>query len=86
METPGVTCVKPKGVFYLFPNVKEAANLNGFKTVDAWVNALLEEEKVALVPGSGFGVPNNVRISYATSLDVLEEAVRRMKRFVGNKS
>ena len=85
MEIPGVTCVKPKGAFYLFPNVKEAANLNGFETVDAWVNALLEEEKVALVPGSGFGTPNNVRLSYATSLDVLEEAVRRIKRFVINK-
>jgi len=82
VDIPGITCVKPKGAFYLFPNVKEAANLNGFTSVDDWVRALLEEEKVALVPGSGFGAPDYVRLSYATSLDSLEEAARRVKRFV----
>ena len=81
-DIPGITCVKPKGAFYLFPNVKEAALNNGFETVDEWVTALLEEEKVALVPGSGFGAPDNVRLSYATSMDLLEEAAKRIKRFV----
>ncbi|MFD1018456.1 pyridoxal phosphate-dependent aminotransferase [Thalassobacillus hwangdonensis] len=81
-DIPGVSCVKPKGAFYLFPNVKEAAEANGFQTVDEWVEALLEEEKIALVPGSGFGSPDNVRLSYATSLDLLEEAAKRIKRFV----
>lgn len=81
---PGVSCIKPKGAFYIFPNVTEAVKMNGFKTVDEWVNALLEEEKVALVPGSGFGAPNNVRLSYATSMDLLEEAAKRIKRFVVN--
>nr|WP_239534107.1 pyridoxal phosphate-dependent aminotransferase [Thalassobacillus pellis] len=84
VDIPGVDCVKPKGAFYLFPNVKEASRLNGFENVDDWVEALLEEEKVALVPGSGFGAPDNVRLSYATSLDHLEEAARRIKRFVEN--
>lgn len=82
VEIPGVTCVKPKGAFYLFPNVKEASEQNGFDTVDAWVEALLEEEKVAVVPGSGFGSPENIRLSYATSLDQLEEAAKRIKQFV----
>lgn len=84
VEIPGVSCVKPKGAFYLFPNVSEAAKMNGFDSVDAWVEAILEEEKVALVPGSGFGAPNNVRLSYATSYDALEEALIRIERFVRN--
>ncbi|WP_277677952.1 pyridoxal phosphate-dependent aminotransferase [Gracilibacillus dipsosauri] len=83
-EIPGIKCVKPKGAFYLFPNVKEAVQKNGFDSVDDWVTALLEEEKVALVPGSGFGAPDNVRLSYAISLDQLEEASVRIKRFVEN--
>ncbi|WP_217585459.1 pyridoxal phosphate-dependent aminotransferase [Lentibacillus saliphilus] len=84
IDIPGVTCRKPKGAFYLFPNVEKTVHLNGFTTVDEWVAALLEEERVALVPGSGFGAPNNVRLSYATSLDTLEEAAKRIKRFVLN--
>ncbi|MRG88278.1 pyridoxal phosphate-dependent aminotransferase [Salinibacillus xinjiangensis] len=83
-DLPGVSCVKPKGAFYLFPNVKEAATNCGFNNVDDWVKALLEEEKVALVPGSGFGADENVRLSYATSLDQLEEAAKRIKRFIAN--
>ncbi|MFC5714259.1 pyridoxal phosphate-dependent aminotransferase [Thalassorhabdus alkalitolerans] len=85
VELPGVTCVKPKGAFYLFPNVKEAAKMNGYDDVDEWVKDLLEEEKVALVPGSGFGSPDNVRLSYATSLDLLEGAIERIGRFIEKK-
>lgn len=82
MEIPDITCTKPSGAFYLFPNVKKIALKQGFSTVDEWTTALLEKEKVALVPGSGFGSPDNVRISYATSLDLLEEAMKRIKNFV----
>ena len=56
--------------------------MNGFHRVDDWAKALLEEEKVALVPGSAFGAPEYVRISCATSLDLLKEAIRRIERFV----
>ncbi|WP_074597164.1 pyridoxal phosphate-dependent aminotransferase [Sediminibacillus halophilus] len=83
-DIPGISCVKPKGAFYLFPNVREAVKANGFSNVDDWVAALLEEEKVALVPGSGFGAPENIRLSYAISLPQLEEAANRIKRFVQN--
>jgi aspartate aminotransferase len=79
---PGISCVKPNGAFYLFPNAKEAVKITGFKTVDEWVEAILEEEKVALVPGSGFGAPDNVRLSYATSLDTIMEALDRIERFI----
>jgi len=84
IDIPGISCIKPKGAFYIFPNVKKAAEANGFSTVNEWVGALLEEEKVALVPGSGFGSPENVRLSYALSLDDLVEAAGRIKRFVEN--
>lgn len=82
---PGVTCVKPQGAFYLYPNVKEAAKLSGFSNVDDFVNALLVEAKVAVVPGSGFGTPDNIRLSYATSLELLERAVERIRQFVESK-
>jgi aspartate aminotransferase len=85
VQIPGFTCVKPQGAFYLFPNAREAAQMAGYNTVDEFVAALLEEAKVALVPGSGFGAPDNVRLSYATSLDILENAVERMKQFMENK-
>ncbi|WP_182199387.1 pyridoxal phosphate-dependent aminotransferase [Paraliobacillus salinarum] len=84
IDIPGITCVKPNGAFYLFPNVKEAVRMNGFDSVESWVDAILEEEKVALVPGSGFGAPDNARLSYAISLDQLEEAMKRIHRFVKN--
>ncbi|MFB4163382.1 pyridoxal phosphate-dependent aminotransferase [Alteribacillus sp. JSM 102045] len=86
IQIPGVTCVKPKGAFYLFPNVKEAAVKGGFSSVDEWVKALLEDEKVAVVPGSGFGSPDNIRLSYATSLDLLEKALERIEQFVEKHS
>lgn len=86
ISIPGFTCVKPQGAFYLFPNVKDAAKMTGFNTVDDFASALLEDAKVAVIPGSGFGAPNNIRLSYATSLDQLEKAVSRMKEFVESKS
>lgn len=82
LEVPGIKCAKSNGAFYLFPNLKDTAEMNGFKSVDDWALKLLEEEKVALVPGSAFGAPDYVRISYATSIELLEEAVRRITRFV----
>ncbi|MDY0405724.1 pyridoxal phosphate-dependent aminotransferase [Virgibacillus sp. 179-BFC.A HS] len=85
-EIPGIHCKKPKGAFYLFPNVKEAARAAGYVTVDEWAEALLEEENVALVPGSGFGAPDNVRLSYATSKEVLIDAANRIKRFVNKQT
>ncbi|KOP83210.1 pyridoxal phosphate-dependent aminotransferase [Cytobacillus solani] len=82
---PGFTCLKPQGAFYLFPNVSKACELTGFANVDDFSQALLEEAMVAVIPGSGFGAPNNIRLSYATSLELLEEAVRRMHEFVESK-
>lgn len=82
---PGFSCVKPQGAFYLFPNVKEAMDKCGFKDADEFSEAILVEAKVAVVPGSGFGAPDNIRLSYATSLEKLEEAINRINRFVVEK-
>lgn len=81
-EIPGVTCQKPQGAFYLYPNVTEAAKATGHEDVDAFVTSLLEKANVAVVPGSGFGTPQNIRLSYATSLDLLEKAVSRIADYV----
>lgn len=83
---PGFHCLKPQGAFYLFPNVSEAAKKAGYNNVDEFTKALLEEAKVAVIPGSGFGSDNNIRLSYATSLDALEKAIERMHEFVVRKS
>lgn len=85
IKIPGITCLKPHGAFYLFPNVSKAADLSGYATVDKWVEGLLDEAKVALVPGSGFGAPHNARLSYATSLDELSRAVERIRNFMKDR-
>jgi len=85
---PGVTCAEPGGAFYAFPNV--AAHLaNGSAVSHArakdsmeLARLLLEQAHVALVPGEGFGAPGYVRISYATSLERIEEGLRRIARFL----
>jgi aspartate aminotransferase len=83
---PGFSCVKPQGAFYLYPNVKKAAEMTGYQNVDDFVEALLVDAKVAVIPGSGFGTPDNIRLSYATSLELLEKAVDRIHQFVASKS
>lgn len=83
---PGVKLAKPQGAFYLFPNVKETLTICGYSNVTEWVEDLLEETGVALVTGEGFGASENVRLSYATNLGTLEEAVLRIAQFIESKS
>lgn len=82
---PGVKVLKPQGAFYLLPDVSETAAKTGYASVDEFASALLTEANVAVIPGSGFGAPATMRLSYATSLDLLEEAVRRIDAFVKAK-
>lgn len=82
---PGFRTVKPQGAFYLLPDVSEAMKHTGFQNVDAFAKALLEEANVAVIPGSGFGSEETIRLSYATSIELLEEAVRRIDQFVKSK-
>lgn len=74
---PGVTCVNSKGAFYLFPNISGT----GLKSAD-FCARLLEQEKVAAVPGIAFGADDYIRISYATGLANIEKGLDRMDRFV----
>lgn len=82
---PGFHVLKPQGAFYLLPDVQDAAEHCGYANVDDFASALLTEANVAVIPGSGFGAPRTIRLSYATSLDLLEEAVRRIDAFVRSK-
>ncbi len=83
---PGVNCEMPGGAFYAFPNV--AAHLaNGAsghalaKDTTELAKLLLDKARVALVPGDAFGAPGYLRLSYATSIERIEEGLRRMERF-----
>lgn len=83
-DLPGFKLKKPQGAFYLFPNIKGAMEMGGYDNVTTWVNDLLEQEQVALVTGEGFGSPESVRMSYSASMEDLEEAVVRIRRFIEN--
>jgi len=74
---PGITCVNAKGAFYLFPNISKL----GLNSTD-FCARLLEEEKVAAVPGVAFGADDYLRISYATSLANIQKGLDRLERFV----
>jgi aspartate aminotransferase len=74
---PGVSCREPKGAFYAFPDV--SAYVGGkFADDVALCDWLVEHAKVAVVPGSGFGAPGYVRLSYACSMTNIREGVRRL--------
>ena len=75
----GLSCVEPRGAFYAFPNV----SVSGFDD-EAFAERLLQEERVAVVPGSAFGAAGagHVRACYATSFAEIEEALERIQRFV----
>lgn len=79
---PGFHVIKPQGAFYLLPEVSEALEKTGFDNVDDFATALLTEANVAVIPGSGFGSPDTIRLSYATSIESIEEAIRRIRTFV----
>ena len=74
---PGITCVNSKGAFYLFPNIAGT----GLKSTE-FCAKLLEQEKVAAVPGIAFGADDYLRISYATSMANIEKGLDRLDKFV----
>ena len=82
-EIPGVACEWPGGAFYAFPNV--SAHLQGThalaKSCTELAKGLLEKAHVALVPGEAFGAPGFLRLSYATSIERIEEGLRRLNKF-----
>ena len=78
----GLSCLKPSGAFYVFPNCKKLlGDKTKLKTDKEFVEKLLEEAEVAVVQGSAFGLDGYFRISYATSMDNLKKALDRIKSF-----
>lgn len=78
----GLTCFSPLGAFYIFPSIKSTG-----MTSDEFCERLLREEKVALVPGTAFGDCGEgfVRVSYAYGIDRINEAMERIKKFLGSR-
>ena len=78
----GISCVRPDGAFYLFPNVSECMRKTGIGTSEEFAKFLIQEARVATVPGSAFGGEGYIRISYATSMENLKEAMTRIQQAV----
>ncbi|HUO80352.1 MAG TPA: aminotransferase class I/II-fold pyridoxal phosphate-dependent enzyme, partial [Steroidobacteraceae bacterium] len=79
----GVSCLPGFGTFYAFANVSKAmANLGCFDDND-FAERLITDGLVAVVPGSGFGAPGHMRLSFACSMATLEKALERMRKVLG---
>ena len=78
---PTVRCAEPHGAFYAYPNVGAWMRARGVKTTTEVAKRLLSEVHVAVVPGEAFGTAEHLRISYATSMERIEEGLRRLRRF-----
>ncbi|HNW40453.1 MAG TPA: pyridoxal phosphate-dependent aminotransferase, partial [Opitutaceae bacterium] len=75
-KIPGISCLLAQGAFYLFPNISKF----GMSDTE-FCSKLLEQEKVAVVPGSAFGAEGYMRLSYATSDEIIKKGVERLARF-----
>jgi len=79
---PGISCLAGAGTFYAFAHVEGAMRALGLKDDNEFAEYLLVHAGVAVVPGSGFGAPNHMRISFACSMDTLKDALRRIERVI----
>jgi aspartate aminotransferase len=75
---PGISCLPGAGTFYAFAHVEGAMRALGMKDDNEFAEYLLVQAGVAVVPGSGFGAPNHMRLSFACSMQTLEDALRRI--------
>jgi aspartate aminotransferase len=88
-QAKGLSCTTPEGAFYVYPSIKGTLGKTTEKgkkigTDEDFVSALLEDEGVAVVHGEAFGMAPHFRLSYASSMESLEDACRRIQRFCGN--
>jgi aspartate aminotransferase len=81
-EIPGITCVKPEGAFYVYPNISAYLGKGGIKTATELATRLLHEAHVVTVPGEAFGTREHVRISYPVTEQNILEGTCRMKEFL----
>ncbi len=82
-EIPGFRCAMPEGAFYAFPDVRGCLR-GDLKTSADFADKLLRETQTVVTDGAGFGTEGFIRISYATSLERLEEAIRRIRQCAGS--
>lgn len=80
---PGICCADPDGAFYVFPDVRAYVGKAGITDSQSFASYLLDEARVAVVPGGAFGADDFVRISYATSMERIREGVARMRAALG---
>lgn len=78
---PGIEVIPADGTFYIFPNVQAIIERRGFANDLEFSERLLEDEGVALVPGSAFGSEGCIRLSFATSMEILRDAMDRIEKF-----
>jgi aspartate aminotransferase len=76
---PGLTCAKPEGAFYVYPNVSAYFGKSGVTSAAEVARRLLHEAHVVTVPGEAFGTSDHIRLSYATSADEIQRGVERMR-------
>jgi len=81
----GIECKKPKGTFYVFCDVEELMKKMNFNNTDEVVNFLLDKANVATVSSNAFGYKNFIRMSYANSMENIEEAMDRIERILNEK-
>jgi len=79
---PGVKCAEPGGAFYAYPNISAAFGRGGIKDSVDFAAKLLEKAHVAVTPGDAFGTNDHVRISYATSVELLDKGLKRLHEFM----
>src|SRR5437588_9870034 len=79
-DIPGIKCAMPEGAFYAYPNVS-GFFARSVKSAAEVAGRLLREAHVATVPGEGFGTAEHIRVSYATSIAVLDRGLERMRKF-----
>ncbi len=85
-EIPGITCTRPEGAFYVYPNISAFLGKPGAMTTTELASRLLHEAHVVTVPGEAFGTQEHIRLSYAVSLADVEEGLVRMKTFFATLS
>jgi aspartate aminotransferase len=81
-EIPGVTCTKPQGAFYVYPNIGAFLGRGGVKTATELATRLLHEAHVVTVPGEAFGTAEHIRLSYPVTKQSIDEGTRRIKEFL----
>jgi aspartate aminotransferase len=82
-EIPGVTCTRPEGAFYVYPNISAFIGKGGIRTATELATRLLHEAHVVTVPGEAFGTGEHIRLSYPVTKQNIDEGTRRMADFIG---